>query len=729
MRSPSAASFKHRYSAGRWLVLLALLALLASWRAPASANGEDCAEAGTLARETYHSAVSDRLRYFTLYLPPCYDWSETGYPLLMLLHGSKSDDSQWIRLGFIDALEAAIQSGAAPPMMLALPFGDAIANENFFAAASYDALLLEQLDHLQARYRSDGRAAIGGISRGGFWAYHLGLRFPERFVAVGGHSAFFDPNHVEPRYNPLDLARTQALPSDLRLWLDRGSIDFAADGTDRMHVILRQRAIEHQYVVYSAAEHNERAWSRNIADYLAFYSAAFYSVAFSQPPLDQETEPPVAAGKQLWIPAAAFPALQTSIDRAQLDALLAGALQPRLTLSESAAARLTAHGINLHRDTRVLADEGLERWLWQDKLSFTLLPFDELRPRLRPLWLDGQPVVDQLDDYALIFDSGAPNFQADRLSRITLSGTSALARGTRIALDALGIQAAASGMRDYVAAADFFHVTHEASLAENCPRFDEAVLGGANSLCMKREHASLFELLDVDVVDLTGNHINDFGYAAFEDTMSFFERIGAARVGGGRSLDAARQALLLSHNGNDIAWLACNAVGPYYALANEDPQALGGRRPGAAFCDRAWLADSLPVLAARHDLVLLSLHYQEYETYKPSAQQRADFRDFAEWGAHVVIGTAEHKPMTFEFYRTRRGETAFLHFGLGNLYFDQTFWGNKRFFLDTLYIYNGKLIAVELFPGIIDGQARPRLLVGDEQFNFLHFMMIQQNGF
>ena len=191
---------------------------------------------------------------------------------------------------------------------------------------------------------------------------------------------------------------------------------------------------------------------------------------------------------------------------------------------------------------------------------------------------------------------------------------------------------------------------------------------------MKREHASLFDILNVDVVDLTGNHVNDFGYDAFEDTLMLFEEAGTRVVGGGRSRGDARKALILSHNGNTIAWLACNAVGPYYALVNEDPSALGGQRPGAAYCDRAWLQGRLPVLAAQNDLVLLTVQYREYESYTPTAQQQADFRAFAEWGADVVIGTAEHKPMIFEFYRTRRGETAFIHFGLGNLYFDQSFW-------------------------------------------------------
>ena len=125
----------------------------------------------------------------------------------------------------------------------------------------------------------------------------------------------------------------------------------------------------------------------------------------------------------------------------------------------------------------------------------------------------------------------------------------------------------------------------------------------------------------------------------------------------------------------------------------------------------------------------MTVQYREFEAHLPTQQQRIDFQTWAEWGADIVIGTAEHKPMTVEFYPTVRGETAFLHYGLGNLFFDQLYWGNRRFFMDTLYIYEGRLLTVELFPGIIEDRARPRLLTGDDLFNFLHFMFIQKNEF
>ncbi len=685
-------------------------------------QGAACDSAGILARETYVSAA-DQERRFHIYLPPCYDSSADEYPLLMLLHGSNADDLQWALLGFLQALEIAILAEEAPPMLVVMPFGGNAANSNAFDDNSYDQILLHLLDTASERYRVSEARAIGGISRGGFWAYHLGLRFPDQFVAIGGHSPFFDAEHVPAAYNPLNLARALSADTRLKLWLDRGTNDHAAAGIEQMHVNLQAAGAPHEYVVYPGGSHSEASWSRNIDDYVAFYSRAFS-------PDERASAADDRAEFELWLPAAGFGTLLASIDSADLEALLAGHYDGRLILSEAAAARLRQHGFSFHAATRIVGHDQRFSALWRDKRSFTLLPANELEMRLRVLWLDDAPVIDQLERYPLVFESEFPNFSRDKLTRITLSGTTALARHTLPVIDAIGLERAASGIRDYVRASDYFHITNEASMAPGCPDLDFVGFAGSNySLCMKPEHAAIFDLLDVDVVDLTGNHINDFGYEPLLRTLDYFERRGAAVVGGGRDLRAAREALILENNGSRIGWIACNEVGPAFAYASDDANSRFGQRPGAAACDRPWLREALAVLGAETDLVLMTVQYREFERFTPTDGQKFAYRSFAEWGADIVIGTAEHKPMTFEFYPTGRGETAFIHYGLGNLFFDQELWGNRRFFLDTLYIYDGRLLTVELFPGITDERARPRLLSGDDRFNFLHFMFIQKNEF
>jgi Putative enzyme of poly-gamma-glutamate biosynthesis (capsule formation) len=171
-----------------------------------------------------------------------------------------------------------------------------------------------------------------------------------------------------------------------------------------------------------------------------------------------------------------------------------------------------------------------------------------------------------------------------------------------------------------------------------------------------------------------------------------------------------------------VALVACNWAGPYYALASD-------QRPGAAACDWNWLRETLPELAATSDLLIVTMQHWEYEEYLPTDAQRADFRGIADLGADVVIGTQAHKPQVFEFYNTRRGEQAFLHYGLGNLFFDQPFWGNMRFFMDQLFIYEGRLLGIDLFTGIIDDLARPRPMTDEERLNFLAFMFNTQGAY
>ena len=704
---------------------LLLLILLAFPSFSMAAQDGTCDEVGSLSRQTVNIAASLREIRLQLYLPPCYGSGAGSYPLLTLLHGSDADDRQWGFLGFLHELEVAILNGSAVPMIVLMPDGGALANDNSFGAHSYDRLLLDLLAQVSAQYRTNGVQAIGGISRGGFWAYHLGLRYPDMFVAIGGHSPFFDDDHVAPAYNPLYLAKALDADTHLKMWLDRGNRDYAAPGVEKMHVNLRERDVPHRYVVYPGGDHSEATWSRNTGDYIAFYSGAFSPSSSARATSSQASRDEY----ELWLPAVGFGSLLLSLDSGQWDAALAGILDRRLILSESVIARLRQHDLHFHEWTRIVSHDKLFFELWRDKNSYTLLPIDELHLRLRPLWIDDLPIVDQLERYPLAFKSDFPNFSPEKLTRITLSGTTALARHTLPAIDALGIEYAASGISDYVRRSDFFQITNEASIVVGCPDAGIGLAGRDHGLCMKSEHAQLFDLLDVDVVDLTGNHINDYRFEPLLHTLDEFEQRGIEVVGGGPTLENARQPLILDHNGSRIGWLACNDVGPAFAMASNDRDSLYGVRPGAAACERNWLRESLATLSADVDLLLLTVQYREFENFTPQPGQVFDFKTFAEWGADIVIGTAEHKPMTFEFYPTQRGETAFIHYGLGNLFFDQLGWGNQRFFLDTLYIYGGRLLAVEIYPGIIENRARPRLLSGDDRFNFLHFMFIQKNEF
>jgi hypothetical protein len=210
----------------------------------------------------YSSIGRQNLRY-RVYLPSCYQSSGVKYPYVLLMHGSNTDDSHFDRLEMDEALMRDVALGRLPPMALVLPFGGEIANTNIFLIdGSYEYVILNELMPLvESTYclqnTPDGRA-IGGISRGGFWAYLIGFRHPDLFTAVGGHSPFFDLYHAPDTHNPLALAMTVEWPENApHLYIDRGQDDYAQVNIDLIVERLTERGVPFTYVLHPTGEHRD----------------------------------------------------------------------------------------------------------------------------------------------------------------------------------------------------------------------------------------------------------------------------------------------------------------------------------------------------------------------------------------------------------------------------------------------------------------------------------------
>jgi enterochelin esterase-like enzyme len=721
-----------------------------------------CGETTGRTERDFHYASDIQTRiYYTVYLPACYDQTDDSYPVIYLMHGSNEDDGQWGRLGLFDLLDEGIARGEYPPVIAVMPFAEWVGNENRFDRYSWSGVFRDGvMPLLEDTYRIDtGRRAIGGISRGGFWAFHFAFRDPAMFDAVGGHSAFFDLYHAPPEENPLHLASDGENVDTLRIWLDHGVDDYALPGLEIMHERLSERGVAHLYTVKPQGEHNNAYWGQHIAEYVQFYMQGWQSDVQPEPtathppalfvtntprPTPQSdlgllptptvpapvaelapTTAPSSADDNLYLllPAIAFGSRQANMTGEQLANIRAGLLDPRLVLSTDVAGMLALdYGINVAEGTRLVEPGALLNTLSRDGTLYTLLPFDRLTPRYRVLRVDEtHPLDADLAEYPFAFASDTPNFYPVRLTRIAMSGVTALTREMLPALDREGVEWAASGIQDYVTAADFFHTSNEVSFHPACPSMD--VAGRLGAFCSKPAHFELLTLLDLDIVELSGNHNNDYGYDAYNDTLQWYVERGIAPLGGGETLEDAQRPLLIEHHGNRIALLACNWAGPYYAQVNENEGMLGGVRPGAAPCERDWLQITLPVLAEENDLVIVSSQHFEFDEFTPRPQIQSDYRELVGWGADVVVGTHSHFPQTFEF----AGE-GFIHYGLGNLYFDQEFFGGVRFFIDQFFIYEGRLLTVDLFTGIIEDQGRPRPMTADERENFLFLILTQYGG-
>jgi enterochelin esterase-like enzyme len=194
-----------------------------------------------------------------------------------MLHGLPFDDSHWDGIGIDEAADSGIADGTLPSFVIAMPAAD---NDGTFkntsgGPASFEAVLVDEfVPFIESMYRVSREAdkrAIGGMSRGAVWSLEIAFRNPDRFSAVGGHSAALNVNLAPPLYDPIFLAADPSIRS-LRIYLDAGRDDWVLPGMEELHSALEAAGVPHNYVVYEG-QHDDGYWSAHVAEYLAFYAA------------------------------------------------------------------------------------------------------------------------------------------------------------------------------------------------------------------------------------------------------------------------------------------------------------------------------------------------------------------------------------------------------------------------------------------------------------------------
>jgi enterochelin esterase-like enzyme len=203
-----------------------------------------------------------------IYLPPCYtSHPEQRYPLLILLHGQTYTDEQWINLGIADLADRMISEGEIPPLLIAMPREEYYLQDPFasiFASEVIDELL-PWLESEMKACRERTCHAIGGISRGGAWALHIGITNLGQFSVIGGHSTPpFDPYNLT---SILHSTPTDDLPA---IFLDIGDWDPYRQYALSLHQTLEGYGIPHTWKTYPG-NHNDQYWQEHAEEYLQWY--------------------------------------------------------------------------------------------------------------------------------------------------------------------------------------------------------------------------------------------------------------------------------------------------------------------------------------------------------------------------------------------------------------------------------------------------------------------------
>ncbi len=352
---------------------------------------------------------------------------------------------------------------------------------------------------------------------------------------------------------------------------------------------------------------------------------------------------------------------------------------------------------------------------WNSEKTWAVIPFDQLDPRWKVMSIGGvSPYSQDFDpeNYLLsvpLSEGEESNFDPDKLTTLTLTGTTAMSRNLAYHIETDGLLVPVENIKDVLSASDITHVSNEASFTPDCPSGNP--LRREARFCSAPSYYALLEAIGTDVVELTGNHNLDWGYDPFLYSLDLYEEKGIKVYGGGTSQEEAQAPLLVEHNGNKIAFLGCNAVGPAGIWADNG-------NPGAALCDLPKMKETIRELKAEGWLPVVTFQHLEYTWYDVPPVQSHDFLEIAREAAPVIIsGSQAHIPQGMTYI----GNT-FIHYGLGNLLFDQMSDVERTSFFDRHYFYDGRYIGNQLETIILENYSQPRFLTEEERTAFLNLI-------
>lgn len=443
----------------------------------------------------------------------------------------------------------------------------------------------------------------------------------------------------------------------------------------------------------------------------------------------------VAESGSLWIYAlvAPFPTVMDGITSEELTSAWQGAStltsngQP-LLMAESTLRALTAiWGEPASGAIRSVDSDQILDKAWTQPFSPAIIPFEEIQPKWKVLTVDGQSPIHKEFDASLYplkvmfglsnstFTLPATNRDASKLTTVVMTGVTAMVRATAFTMETKGVTRPGELIHDWLANADITHISNEVPFDPACP-FPEP--GHKNFiLCSDPKYLELLQYVGVDIIELTGDHFADRGTQAMLDTLQMYRDNNIPYYGGGVNEEEARKPVLMEVNGNKIAFIGCNGKFKYTFVKATDT------KPGAADCDYEFFTKQIQDVVAQGYMVIFTFQHEECYHYGPCYKHEEGFHAVADAGAMVVSGSQAHYPHLMEF----RGDS-FIHFGLGNLFFDQMTYElpdgsvideTRREFIDRHVFYDGKYLGVELLTAMLEDFSRPRPMNERERTQFL----------
>lgn len=316
--------------------------------------------------------------------------------------------------------------------------------------------------------------------------------------------------------------------------------------------------------------------------------------------------------------------------------------------------------------------------------------------KFRVLHFSGPDATAALD---LVKSQTKPLPNAKNTLSFAQTGVTALSRGMNAKLDSVGNASFfARHIKAFLSSKDLTHTSNEASFSKQAT---------ATNICAKPKMIDALTTIGLDIVELTGNHNQDCGDEAAAATIDQYHSLGIKTFGGGKTATAAAKPLQITQKQTRLSLFGYNFSTGGYTTDNT---------PGANFYNAATAAKEIATAKQRGDFVIVDIQYYECSEYDstyenpacdaPISGQRDFFRHIADLGADIVVGSSAHQIQTYERY-----QNSFIYYGLGNLFFDQSWWpGTTRSLILTHYFVNGKHVQTRISPTQYNDSYQPKLI-------------------
>ena len=443
-------------------------------------------------------------------------------------------------------------------------------------------------------------------------------------------------------------------------------------------------------------------------------------IAFS---FEFSAEQPI--GNWIYALVAPFPTITDEVSQSWLRDLWRGEPQDQiqsLLIGPESLPALTSLLGDPGENLQIIESDQLLESAWTSQNTWAIIPFVEIQPRWKVILIDGQsPLHKDFDkeQYLLnaklsITSEGEPqlpesleslhfsNLDSSKITTVMLTGVTALVRATAVGMDQRGVLTPAEYLAPIMQEADILHISNEVPFAEECPPHWN---GDYLYFCSDKSYMELLTYIGTDVVELTGDHFQDYGEEAMLYTLDLYNQNKIPYYGGGRDIFDARKPVKLEVNGNKFAFIGCNAKDPGFAHASETST-------GAYHCDMDYMAQATRELVSEGYLVIATFQHEEVYTWAPVYAIERDFKIMADAGAIIASGSQSHVPHFAEFWND-----SFFHYGLGNTFFDQFGIAQNTDigFLDRHVFYEGRYLGVELFPIKFLDKVQARLMNSEER--------------